>query len=270
MKSRALATLLLSGLFVLLWSSGFIGAAYGLDYAGTFTLLFWRYLLVAIVLAVLCQMFRAWRRLRMREICRHAVIGILAHAVWLIAVLSALGLAAVAIVVADKVALGGSLPAYLLPFAAVLAISLAVVFDRRTRAAALSESAMTETAAAEPPILLTTLIHAAASLAVIAPLAWRIEGFAAQFGGPLLFAVIWLALVVSLGAYGLMFMLLRRMDATKVSSLTYLAPPVTIVIAYLVFGDALRAADLAALAVAAAAVLLVVRRPRLATSPCYT
>ncbi|MGR3984826.1 MAG: DMT family transporter [Gammaproteobacteria bacterium] len=312
MKSRALATLLLSGLFVLLWSSGFIGAAYGLDYAGTFTLLFWRYLLVAIVLAVLCQMFRAWRRLRMREICRHAVIGILAHAVWLIAVLSALdlgvsagiaafitalqpmitavlavrltteritrgqwlgvalGLAAVAIVVADKVALGGSLPAYLLPFAAVLAISLAVVFDRRTRAAALSESAMTETAAAEPPILLTTLIHAAASLAVIAPLAWRIEGFAAQFGGPLLFAVIWLALVVSLGAYGLMFVLLRRMDATKVSSLTYLAPPVTIVIAYLVFGDALRAADLAALAVAAAAVLLVVRRPRLATSPCYT
>ena len=182
----------------------------------------------------------------------------------------ALGLVSVGIVVADKVALGGSLPAYLLPVAAVLAISLAVVYDRRMRATTLADTTMTKTAAAEPPVLLTTLIHATASLLVIAPLAWRMEGFAAQPGAPLLFAVTWLALVVTLGAYGLMFTLLRRMTATAVSSLTYLSPPVTIVIAYLVFGDALRAADLAGLAIAAIAVLLVLRRPRLATSPCYT
>ena len=37
METRSLATFALSALFVLLWSSGFIGAAYGLDYAVTFT-----------------------------------------------------------------------------------------------------------------------------------------------------------------------------------------------------------------------------------------
>ncbi|MDA7991357.1 MAG: DMT family transporter [Gammaproteobacteria bacterium] len=301
MKNFSPATLLLSGLFVLCWSSGFVGAAYGLDYAGTFTLLFWRYLLLAAFLAALTTLFRAWRRLSAREIFRHAFIGILAHAVWLVAVLYALdlgvsagiaafitalqpmvtaalavritgerirpmqwcgialGLASVAIVVSDKVALGGSLFGYLLPFAAVLAISLSVVLDRRAgkdRAA--------------PPILLTTTIHASASLAVIAPLAWGVEGFDAQFGAPLVFAVVWLALVVSLGAYGLMFMLLRRTQASKVSGLTYLSPPVTLILGYLVFGDVLRAADLVALVVAAIAVALVLRSPRLETAPCYT
>jgi len=40
-------------------------------------------------------------------------------------------------------------------------------------------------------------------------------------------AVLWLALIVSLAAYGLMFVLLRRTEATKVAALTYLAPPTT-------------------------------------------
>ncbi len=290
-------TLLLSGLFVLLWSSGFIGAKYGLDYAGTFTLLFWRYVMVAVVLVLLTTAFRAWRRLSARELGRHAVIGVLAHAVWLVAVLAALdlgvspgiaafitalqpmvtaviagrlcgeqvaprqwagvavGLAAVALVVADKVALGGALVAYLLPFVAVLGISLASVFDRRTRAG--------KTARAEPPILMTTTVHAVASLLVIAPFAGLLEGFQARFGGELLFAVTWLALVVSLAAYGLMFVLLRRMEATKVSALMYLSPPVTMVIGYLAFGNRLSLADIAGLAVAALAVGLVTWTPRL-------
>lgn len=223
-------TLALCALFVLLWSSGFIGGVFALGYAGVFTMLFWRYLLLALVLAALCASFRAWRRMRAREFFRHALVGVLAHAVWLIAVLTAndlgvsagiaafitalqpmvtaalaariigeqvtpkqwcgiaLGLAAVGVVVADKIAVGGSPLAYFLPFAAVFAVSFAVVIDRGAR----GES--------EPPVLLTTLIHACASLIVIAPFAWLAEDFALQLGVEIVFAVLWLALVVSLGA----------------------------------------------------------------------
>lgn len=293
----AVITFTLSALFVVMWSSGFVGAEFGLGHAGTFTLLFWRYLLLAAILIGLTLAFRQWQRLPARAWVYHGTVGILAHAVWLIAVLLSLdlgvspgvaafvtglqpmvtaviaspfvgettrpqqwlgvvlGLGSVALVVGDKVAMGGSLPAHLLPFVAVLAISVASVLDRRTR------RQRTEPAT-EPPVLMTTTIHALASLAFITPFAGAVEGFEASFGWELAFAVVWLAVVVSLAAYGLMFVLLRRMEATKVSSLMYLSPPVTMVFAYLLFGDRLAAMDLAGLALAAVAVTLVAWVPK--------
>ena len=47
MKGGILAV---EGVFLVLWSSGVIGAKYGLPYAGTFTLLFFRYLMLSVVL----------------------------------------------------------------------------------------------------------------------------------------------------------------------------------------------------------------------------
>ena len=297
MTASALATLLLSGLFVLLWSSGFLGAEFALGYIGTFTLLFWRYLFLAAVLMILCTAFRAWRKLTAREVCAHALIGVLAHAVWLVTVLFAqdagvspgiasfltalqpmvtamfaarvlaeklspaqwggiaLGLFSGGGIIADKAALGGSLGAHLLPLIAVVAVSAAVVLDRRMHLHS-----------PPPPLLLTTTIHATASLLAVAPLAWLAEDFAADFGAELVFAIAWLALVVSLGAYGLMFALLRRMPATMVSSLVYLTPPVTLVLGYLIFGDVVTTADAAGLGLAAIAVVLVMRQPRTAES----
>lgn len=292
-----LGTTALAALFVVMWSSGFVGAKYGLPYAGTFTLLFWRYVLVVVVLAILTFALGAWRPMSPRQLAHHAVIGVLAHAVWLIAVLAALdlgvspglaafvtalqpmvtaalaapvvgerlnlrqwagvaiGLASVLMVVGDKISLGGAPIAYLLPFLAVLGISAGSLIDRR-------DSNRRAADTAPPPVLMTALIHCTASLLVIAPFAWTIEGFEATFGGPLIFAVTWLALVVSLAAYGLMFVLLRRMEATKVSSLMYLSPPVTMVMGYLIFGDRLTLIDVAGLAVAAVAVRLVTKARR--------
>lgn len=293
--------LFLSALFVVLWSSGFIGAKYALDDAGTFTLLWWRYLIVVAVLVALTTAFGHWRRMDGATLAQHAVIGVLAHAVWLVSVLVAidwgvspgiaafitalqpmvtgvlagafvgerlalrqwlgvmLGIGSVAIVVGDKAVLGGSVVAHILPFAAVLAISAATVIDRRMRSA--------RTQRAEAPILMTTSIHAVASLVALTPFAWVVEGFAADVTGQLVFAVVWLALIVSLAAYGLMFLLLRFLEATKVSSLMYLSPPVTMVIAYMTFGDRLTVGDVIGLGVAAAAVALVTITPKPAREP---
>ena len=96
-KARAMSASLigipaLCALFVVLWSSGFAGAKYGLDYAGTFTILFWRYLLVATVLALLVTLTRQWRRFAPRDLVRHMTVGVLAHAGWFAAVLGAIDL----------------------------------------------------------------------------------------------------------------------------------------------------------------------------------
>ena len=284
-------TYALCALFVLLWSSGFVGAKFGLGYAGTFTLLALRYALVTLVLFFVVWFLNAWRPMTPKEIVRHALVGILAHAAWLAAVLGAidlgisaglaafitalqpimtgalsapftgervtfrqwigllLGLVAVIVVISDKLVLGGTLTAYLLPFVAVAAISVASLIDRQT------ELGRDQ---APPPVVLTTFIHCAASLLVLTPLAFVLEGFEARFTGGLIFAVFWLAIIVSLAAYGLMFVLLRKMPAASVASLTYLSPPVTMLIAYLAFGEALTAIDLLGLIIAAAAVWLTI------------
>jgi len=61
--------------------------------------------------------------------------------------------------------------------------------------------------------------------------AWLLEGFAAEWTVPFLATMGWLVLPVSLGAYGVMWRLLARKDATRVASLFYLSPPVTMLMA---------------------------------------
>ncbi|MGJ3264544.1 MAG: EamA family transporter [Salinarimonas sp.] len=104
--------------------------------------------------------------------------------------------------------------------------------------------------------MLVTFVHAVASLAALTPLAIGLEGLEASLDGGFLFAVAWLALVVSLAAYGLMFVLLRRISAARVASLTYLSPPVTMLMAWALFGETLTVAGVIGLAVAAVAVWL--------------
>ena len=157
-----------------------------------------------------------------------------------------LGLLAVALVIGDGIALGGPLLAFLLPFVAVFSITLASLIERNANVATRSSTL----------VLLVTFIHCAISCLAILPCAWIVEGFAAQWNGSLIFAIVWLGLLVSLGAYGLMFLLLRHLSAAGVASLTYLSPPVTMVAAWLAFGETLSGTALVGLGLAAIAVLL--------------
>ena len=65
------------------------------------------------------------------------------------------------------------------------------------------------------------------------------EEFVATINGELIFAVVWLGIIVSVLAYGQMFRLIRRRNATRVSALQYFVPPVTMIIAWIVFGETL-------------------------------
>jgi drug/metabolite transporter (DMT)-like permease len=296
MRSRLLV---MEVLFVLLWNSGFIGAEFGLPFAGPFTLLFWRYLALAVVLAVLCRVQTGTlRSVPWRRVSRAWLIGVLAHGVWLTCVLVALdlrvpagivalvtalqplatgalsgavvgerttphqwvglivGFAGVAVAVGTRAAVvpGVWWPAYLVPFGSVIGITAASLLQRRL--------ALESASVPRLPVLEDQLHQCAATAVALLPGALLIEGMAADWTPTFMATMVWLIFAVSLGAYGLMWCLLERRDATRVASLFYLSPPVTMLMAFAAFGDVPSCTDLVGMALAAAGVLIVHRGGR--------
>jgi drug/metabolite transporter (DMT)-like permease len=78
----------------------------------------------------------------------------------------------------------------------------------------------------------------AAGLAT-APFAVWLEGMKIEWTGEFVFALIWLVLVLSLGAVSLLYVLIRRGAAAQVASLFFLVPPCTALIAWPLFGETL-------------------------------
>lgn len=295
LTTRALAALLsLEAAFVLLWNSGFIAAEYGLPYAGPWTLLFWRYLVLTAVLGGWLSIRGRLRWIGRAEAAHAAAVGVLAHGVWLSCVLVAidlavpagivalvtalqplltgalsgpvlgehtdrrqwvgllLGFAGVVIAVTARMTGGGDVSpwAYVLPFGSVIAITVASLMQRRR------ELGQKRGEVGQDVSLFYQ--SSATAVALLLP-AMFLESFATQWTAPFLATMAWLIFAVSLGAYWAMWRLLARADATRVASLFYLSPPVTMLMAWAVFGDQLIATDLAGLVVAAAGVALVYR-----------
>jgi drug/metabolite transporter (DMT)-like permease len=92
--------------------------------------------------------------------------------------------------------------------------------------------------------------------------AWLFETGVVHWTGEFILALIWLAVVLSLGSIGLLYWLIRRSAATSVASLFYLVPAVTAMMAYLLFGERLDRIAIAGMVACAAAVFLVNKSAR--------
>lgn len=275
-------------LFVLLWSTGFIGAKYGLPYAEPLTFLLIRLSLVAAVLGAVALAMRApWPR--RAEALHIAVAGLLVHGVYLGGVFvaidrglsagvtalvaglqpllvtalarpllgertsplqwlgSVLGLVGVVMVVWERLAAGaGRLDGLGLAVLALAGITAGTLYQKRF--------------CGRMDLRSGTAIQYAATSAALAVLAPLTETMAVRWTGEFIFALAWLGLVLSVGAVFLLFALIRRGAAARVSSLFYLVPPVTALIAWALFGEKLGATALAGMAITAAGVALAVRR----------
>lgn len=279
-------------LFVLLWNSGFIGAEFGLPFASPWTLMFWRYAILTLLLGLWLALRRQLRWPGARAVGHAAIVGVLAHGVWLTCVMLALnqgapagivalvtalqplltgalsgpvlgertdprqwvglllGFAGVVIAIGARLSVDSPVPAasYLLPFVSVAGITIASLLQR----------GWTRAGTSAPLPLDATLFYQAlaTALAVLGP-AWWLDGFTTDWTPPFIATLAWLILPVSVGAYWTMWRLLARQEATRVASLFYLSPPVTMLMAWVAFGDTLETTDLVGLAVAGAGVLLV-------------
>lgn len=76
----------------------------------------------------------------------------------------------------------------------------------------------------------SALIQFTASLLVLAPLAWGIEGFAVRWSWTMLGAIAFLVIFASILAVNALHGLMRRGHATKVTSLFFLTPVVAVVL----------------------------------------
>jgi drug/metabolite transporter (DMT)-like permease len=155
----------------------------------------------------------------------------------------ALGLAGVALVVWQKMSLHGlSAGSLLLAVGALAGITLGTLYQKRFC----------------PAFDLRTgsVIQFTAALAVTLPLAFSLETMQVQWTGEFLFALGWLVLVLSVGATTMLFRLIRRGAATRVTSLFYLTPAVTAVMAWLMFGETLGMTAVFGMAIAVAGVAM--------------
>jgi drug/metabolite transporter (DMT)-like permease len=71
----------------------------------------------------------------------------------------------------------------------------------------------------------------------------------------------WSVLVLTLGGSSLLYLLIHRGAATTVSSLMYLVPPCTALMAWLLFGERITIVTITGIALTALGVSLVVRQP---------
>jgi drug/metabolite transporter (DMT)-like permease len=81
-----------------------------------------------------------------------------------------------------------------------------------------------------------------------------------HWSGELIFAMVWLVLVVSIAAVALMYWLIRRFAATGFASLFYLVPVVTTFFAFIFFGERLDVISILGMVICAGGVALVNRR----------
>lgn len=233
-----------SGLFVLLWNSGFIGAEFGLPYSGPFTLLLWRYLALTLITGGMALLRREVRRVPLRQIGRVALVGILSHGIWLSCVL---------------VAIDRGVPVYyLLPLLSAAAITAASLIQRRAGLRGADLGGL--------PMAYQLFVQSAATTVMLLGPAFLVEGLETTWSVVYGASMVWLVLGVSLCAYALLWQLLTKVSATRVSSLFYLGPPVTMVMAWVAFGDTLQPTDALGLAIGGIGVLLVSlpRRPNTA------
>ena len=100
-------------------------------------------------------------------------------------------------------------------------------------------------------------IQYASAAAFAAIGAFALETRVVNWTGELIFAIAWLVIVLSGAAIVLLYLMIRRSAATRVASLFYLTPAVTAVMSWLLFNEQLGLAAIAGMAFCAAGVLLV-------------
>jgi len=231
-------------LFVLLWSTGFVGAKYGLPYAGPFVFLAVRILLAAILLFALARALRMPVRIGRGAIARSGLIGFFLHACYLGGVFYSIAQGLPAGVAAVVTSLQPVL----------VSVSILVALMGSTTATLLQKKL-----GADIPLISGTAYQYLFSGCVLGIIALATQETSITWSLRFTAAFVWLVLVLSVGAILLLLWLLNTGSAAKVSSLFYLVPPATAIEAFLLFGEKVNTQGFLGIGITALGVWLVMR-----------
>ena len=286
--SLAPPVLVLPMLFILMWSSGYVVGKLALPFAGPFTLLVLRFGLAALVLLIVAIVTRAqWPRER-AQYAHLVVVGLLVQALQFGGLYTGLKLGVSAGVSALII---GAMPlctafgagaflhervgvrqwmGLIAGIAGVLLVALGKGVAWHAGAAGIGAVLL-----ALAGITLGTLyqkkyctgldlrtggcIQLAVATAVALPLALGLEGWQVAWTPTLILASGWLSVVNSIGAVSLLFLMMRRGDASRVASLFYLIPGTTALMGFALLGERLGPVSIAGFAITAGAVYLCTR-----------
>jgi len=260
----SLSSVLLSAYFVTVWGAGFVVTRIALEYAAPFTYIGVRYAL-AFVVAMLAFGLRAvwprtpaaWGHVAIAGLLTHAgylggshyaqrwglsagvtalilalqpMLTALIMSRWLHERLSklqmlgvAVGLGGVALVVGHRVD-GAALawPSLLAVAWALACVTGGTLYQRQFCAAVDLRAAV--------------CIHFAVTAIVLLPLGAALEGFAIRWNWQIAATLLYHVVLASIGAFTILHLLLRRGQATSVTSLLYLTPPVAALVEWAVYG----------------------------------
>lgn len=277
------------GLFVLLWSTGFVSAKYGLPYAEPLTFLLWRFALVVALMLPLALATRAAWPGSPAQLGHVAVAGVLMQGGYLGGVFCSIHLGMSAGVTALIVGIQPILTAFasaplfgerlrarqwlglVLGFGGVLLVvagrsSVSGITPATVALAVLALVSITggtlyqKRYCGAVDLRTGSVIQFCAAGLVLLPLALAFETMQVRWTAEFIATIAWLVLVLSIGAISLLYVLIRKGAATQVASLFYLVPPVTALMAYAMFGETLSPVAIAGMALAVTGVALVVYR----------
>jgi drug/metabolite transporter (DMT)-like permease len=276
-------------LFVLLWSTGFVSAKYGLPYAEPLTFLLLRFVLVVALMLPLALVMRAAWPDSARQWAHVAVAGALMQGGYLSGVFCSIhlgmsaGVSALIVGIQPILTAFASAPLFgerlharqwsglFLGFGGVLLVVMgrSALSGITPATLALSLLALVSITAGTlyqkrycgaVDLRTGSVIQFSAAGLLVLPLALAFETMQVRWTGEFVFALGWLVLVLSIGAISVLYVLIRKGAATKVASFFYLVPPTTALMAYAMFGETLNGMAMLGMALAAIGVALVVYR----------
>ncbi len=293
------ASPVLAWFFVAVWGTGYIASKTGLQYVPPFTFLMLRFAMGVVILLPLMAWWHgneplrwpqgrlAWMHLVVAGLLMHvANLGASHYAQYLgmPAGITALVLSAQPLVTAVIAAalLGERLrpPQWLGVLTGLLGVALVVwhkidiraVTTGATVAVLIALAAITVGTLYQRAFCPTVDLRAAslvqfgAALLVVTPLAWLFEGMPIRFGWPLVLALGFLVIFSSIFAVNALHTLMRRGEATRVTSLLYLTPIFAVALEWLLFNVVPTGLTIAGIVVTCAGVALVAWQPRPAQS----
>jgi len=278
-------------LFVPLWSTGFISAKFGLPYAEPFTLLSMRMVFTLFAFLLLIYLNRAhWPD--PRGAFHSLVVGVLVHTCYLGGVFAAISAGMTAGVASLLVGLQPILTALLAwgwmdervshrqiigLVLGLIGVAMVLILGKSSHGTIVyTPQTLGYTAIALLGITLGTLYQKRfcagvnlltgtfyqflATAVVMTSLAFLFETRQVQWEPTFVFALVWLVLGLSVGAVLLLMLMIREGKAAKVASYFYLTPPVTALMAWILFDEVLTPLAIAGIFVTAAGVYLVVKK----------
>ena len=284
-------------IFVLLWSTGFIGAKYILPYAEPFVFLTIRYFFATLILVALAKILKESLKISKAAIKQSMIVAVFLHVIYIGGVFYAVFIDIPAGITAVIVSLQPILVSLLaipllgerLSYRQVFGLALGFIGVLFLLSPKLFEGDLStgfstfgiiscvlallgttggyllqKKGGADIPFLAGTAVQFATSTIIFAIAAVIFEPLTVDITLEFVLALTWIVVALSIGSIFLLYYLLRRDSASSVSSLYYLVPPLTSLQAYYFFDEKIKGIGLIGMVLAALGTLIVTRNSKVA------